>query len=312
MFNHSIQRGVALFLGLLTVFSVIAIENSDEDKQLIERESADTKYNRALPIWAQEAIDLGHELPKPYGLSMTYMTMDQPLVVDSVSFSGLGAIDDMLSITGSEALQDSQTLTLRGDVWLLPFLNLYAVLGHTEGSSVANVQVDADLSSILPPLYCQFNPCNIQSEPFDFELNFKGLTYGVGGTLVGGIGNWFALLDVNYTNTNLDILDGEISTIVVSPRAGYRFQNGNNDMQIWFGAMYQNVEQTFSGYLHDIGIGNEFDFLSGGKFEVNQHLEDKWNGLVGGQISINKHIDLLLEIGFGTRTSGMLSVGYRF
>ncbi|WP_179023120.1 virulence protein [Shewanella sp. Scap07] len=275
----------------------------------IERQSADEKYARAFPIWAQEAIDLGHQLPKPYGFSVTVMDMEQPLIVDSVNFSGLGPIDDMISINGSEAFQESETITFRADMWVLPFLNLYGILGHTKGSSVANVQVEADISDVLP---CFRPPCVITSDPFDFELNFKGTTYGVGGTLVGGVGNWFALLDVNYTNTNLDILDGEISTIVVSPRMGYRIPTGNNEMQIWFGAMYQNVEQTFSGYLHDIGIGNNVAMLENAKFEVNQHLEDKWNGLLGGQISINQQLDLLLEVGFGTRTSGMLSVGYRF
>ncbi|PKG57159.1 virulence protein [Shewanella sp. Choline-02u-19] len=273
----------------------------------IEREPHQVRYDRTFPIWAQEAIDLGHELPKPFGFSVNYMSMEQPLIVDSVAFSGLGGLDDLLSIKGSEAQQESETITFRADAWVLPFLNLYGVIGHTKGSSVANVQLEADWSSVLPPLVCKINPCQSVSDPFDFELNFKGTTYGVGGTLVGGIGNWFALLDINYTNTNLDILDGEISSIVVSPRAGYRTSYNNHDIQIWAGAMYQNVEQTFSGYLQDIGIP-----LGKAKFEVNQHLEDKWNGLIGGQIGVTKNIDLLMELGIGTRTSFMMSLGYRF
>ncbi|ARD21812.1 virulence protein [Shewanella japonica] len=262
------------------------------------------KYQRAFPIWAQEAIDLGYELPKPYGFSINYMTMEQPLVVDSVAFTGLGDfIDDKISINGSEALQDSETLTFRADMWVLPFLNLYGVIGHTKGSSVANVQVDVDLP-FFPEL-----------DPFDFELNFKGTTYGVGGTIVGGIDNWFALLDVNYTNTDLDILDGEISTIVVSPRVGYRTKVYGNDLQVWVGGMYQNVEQTFSGYLKDIlpiGDSSIGDLIGDGKFEVNQHLADKWNTLVGAQLHLGAGFDLLLEGGFGNRTSFMASIGYRF
>ena len=292
------------FLKIMAVSSMLLCMTS---ANAIEREPHKERYDRTFPIWAQEAIDLGHELPKPYGFTFNYMTMEQPLVVDSVSFSGLGGLDDMLSITGSEALQDSETITFRADAWVLPFLNLYGVLGHTKGSSVANVQLEADWSSISPPGVCIIAPCQATSKPFDFELNFKGTTYGVGGTLVGGIGNWFALLDVNYTNTNLDILDGEISSIVVSPRAGYRTSYEQHDIQVWVGAMYQNVEQTFSGYLRDIGIP-----LGNAKFEVNQHLEDKWNGLLGGQVGITKNIDLLMELGFGTRTSFMMGLGYRF
>ncbi|GIU51299.1 virulence protein [Shewanella sp. KT0246] len=292
---------------MLRIFTVFLLFTITAFSQFVVADDAievPQKYQRAFPIWAQEAIDLGHELPKPYGFSINYMTMDQPLVVDSVAFTGLGDfIDDRISINGSEALQDSETLTFRADMWVLPFLNLYGVIGHTKGSSVANVQVDVDLP-FFPEL-----------DPFDFELNFKGTTYGVGGTIVGGIDNWFALLDVNYTNTELDILDGEISTIVVSPRVGYRTKVYGQDLQVWVGAMYQNVEQTFSGYLKDIlpiGGTEIGEFIGDGKFEVNQHLEDKWNTLVGAQISLGKGFDLLLEGGFGTRTSFMAGIGYRF
>ncbi|GIU17891.1 virulence protein [Shewanella sp. MBTL60-007] len=293
-------------LSLLFFLSPVQAE-SEFESESIEREPQQARYDRTFPIWAQEAIDLGHELPKPYGFTLNYMSMDQPLVVDSVGFSGLGGLDDILSIKGSKAKQTSETLTLRGDMWVLPFLNLYGVIGHTKGSSIANVKLEADLTEVLPPLYCKFNPCTATSPAFDFVLDFKGTTYGVGGTIVGGIDNWFALLDVNYTNTRLNILDGEISSIVVSPRVGYRTKYNNHDVQLWVGAMYQNVEQTFSGYLRDIGIP-----VGNAKFEVNQHLEDKWNGLIGSQVGITKNIDLLMEFGVGTRNSFMMGLGYRF
>ncbi|MCL1066387.1 virulence protein [Shewanella olleyana] len=282
---------VVIFLFIITIYSQFVI--ADDAIEVPQ------KYERTFPIWAQEAIDLGHELPKPYGFTINYMSMDQPLVVDGVTFSGLGdIIDDRVSIKGNEAMQDSETITFRADMWVLPFLNLYGVIGQTRGSSIANVQVEVEMPGPLPPVI---------SDPFDFELNFKGTTYGAGGTIVGGIGNWFALLDINYTNTDLDIIDGEISSIVVSPRVGYRTSVYGHESQFWVGAMYQNVEQTFSGYLTDIGIP-----LGDGKFEVTQHLEDKWNSLIGGQINLGKGFDLLLEAGFGTRRSFMAGIGYRF
>ncbi|MDO6684615.1 MULTISPECIES: virulence protein [unclassified Agarivorans] len=257
------------------------------------------QYDAYFPIWAQEAIDLGHKLPKPYGFSINYMSMSQPLIVDSVAFSGLGdVIDNLVGVDGSHAIQESETLTLRGDVWVLPFLNVYGLLGQTKGSSVANVQVNLAGNPIGPA--------------FDFNLEFSGITYGAGTTLVGGIDNWFALLDVNYTNTDLDILDGEISTIVVTPRVGYRWETGGRDIQVWGGAMYQNVEQTFSGNLDDIGINLPPPLPSGGKFTVTQHLEERWNALIGGQMSLTEHVDALLEVGFGKRSSFMLGLGYRF
>ncbi|MGZ9897954.1 virulence protein [Shewanella gaetbuli] len=279
-----------LLIGCNLSFSTVANEQIEITPQ----------YQGTFPIWAQEAIDRGYELPKPFGISVNYMSMNQPLVVDSVNFSGLGDfVDDKVSIKGSEAIQESETLTLRADMWLLPFLNFYAVIGQTRGSSIATVQIEADiLPAPLPP---------VTSDPFDFELNFKGTTYGGGGTIAGGFGNWFALLDANYTNTNLDIIEGEISSIVVSPRIGYRTKISGHDTQIWIGAMYQNVEQNFGGYLVNIGVP-----IDGAKFSVEQHLAKKWNGLIGGQVNLGKGFDLLLEGGIGTRTSFMAGLGYRF
>ncbi|PKH06985.1 virulence protein [Moritella sp. Urea-trap-13] len=280
---------------------VVSTTLTESESELLSAAEYD-RYERNFPIWAQEAIDLGHELPKPYGFSMTYMKMEQPLVVDSVAFSGIGPIiDDRVKVGTSTAQQESETLTLRGDVWVLPFLNVYGILGYTQGSSTAMVSPVVDWWIRDPKEY----------GPYAFELNFKGITYGAGTTIVGGIDNWFALLDVNYTNTALDILDGEISSIVVSPRVGYRWKFKGHDMQLWTGAMYQNVEQTFEGNLSDIGV-NLPGRWGNGKFKVEQHLEDKWNTLIGGQAQITNNVDLLMEAGVGTRRSMMVSLGYRF
>ena len=252
------------------------------------------RYDRNFPFLAQEAIDLGHELPKPYGFSFNYMSMNQPLVVDSIKFYGpRGNEIDKLNIDAGEAHQESETLTLRADVWVLPFLNLYGLLGYTRGSSTAIVNING-------------------GEPINFPLEFEGPTYGVGGTIVGGIGNYFAMMDANYTLTDLNILDGEISSIVVSPRVGYRTKYKQHNIQMWVGAMYQNVEQTFTGRLGDIGINGPIGIIDNSKFVVEQHLEDKWNGLLGAQVGLTPNIDLLMEGGFGTRSSFMVSLGYRF
>lgn len=298
---------VAMSVLISSAFTVSAREHphltstalAEPESALCNAEELD-QYQRTFPMWAQEAIDLGHKLPKPYGFSMTYVKMKQPLIVDSVTFSGIGPIiDDLVKIGTSTAQQESETLTFRGDVWLLPFLNVYGILGYTQGSSTAVVNPIINIGS------------GIRVGELPFELNFKGVTYGAGTTIVGGIDNWFALLDINYTNTALNILDGEISSIVVSPRIGYRWTFKGHDMQLWTGAMYQNVDQTFAGNLKDIDI-NLPGRLGSGKFRVEQHLEDKWNSLIGGQAAITSNVDLLMEAGVGTRRSLMVSLGYRF
>ena len=274
-----------LLFGSVAVASEELSEIDDEQERFV--------YDRLFPIWGQEAYDRGHELPKPYGLTVNYMTMDQPLEVTGVNVTGLNFCgpfncpDLDLSDSISKARQDSETLTLRGDMWVLPFLNVYGVLGHTRGSSVAPITVN-------------------NTHVADFNLKFKGMTYGAGTTIAGGIGNWFALVDANYTYTDLDILDGKILTFVAAPRVGYRFKINNHDVQLWGGMMYQDVQQSFSGNIRDIGINLD------GSFEVEQRLTNKWNTITGGQVGVTDNIDLLIEAGFGERRSLMLGLGYRF
>jgi len=294
------NSNVKYIVGIEKTEALSTALTADERERLCVKEN--DRYERNFPIWAQDAIGLGYELPKPYGFSISYMKMDQPLVVDSVAFSGISTrIDQFVKIGVSTAKQESETLTLRGDVWVLPFLNVYGILGSTQGSSTAMVSPVIDLGRLGPK----------KIGTYAFELDFRGITYGAGTTIVGGIDNWFALLDVNYTNTALDILDGEISSIVVSPRVGYRWKFKGHDMQLWTGAMYQNIEQTFEGNLSDIGVRLPGKW-GNGKFKVEQHLEDKWNTLIGGQAQITHNLDLLMEAGVGTRRSVLLSLGYRF
>ncbi|WP_026972954.1 hypothetical protein [Aliagarivorans marinus] len=283
-----------------------------------EQEEERFIYDRTFPLLAQEAYDRGYELPKPYGFTFNYMKMDQPLHVTGVDIHGLrlncGPISQLLcNQVGDEinlsdlinsAHQESETFTLRGDMWFLPFWNFYGVVGVTSGSSKAPIELAGNHLA-------------------DFDLTFKGTTYGGGTTIVGGVGNWFALVDVNYTYTDLDILDGEITTLVAAPRVGYRYNYKGHDVQLWVGGMYQDVQQTFSGNIHDLdGIGDVLSTLCDGswtevcveegKFTVSQRLVSKWNTVIGSQVALTDGIDLLFEMGFGQRKSMMLGLGYRF
>ncbi|WP_035477572.1 hypothetical protein [Aliagarivorans taiwanensis] len=266
-----------------------------------EQEEERFIYDRTFPLLAQEAYDRGYELPKPYGFTFNYMKMDQPLYVTGINITNIpleGIVNNFLSEAIDGAHQESETFTLRGDMWVLPFWNVYGVVGVTSGSSNA-------------PINGRFLGQEINSS---FDLTFKGTTYGGGTTFAGGIGNWFALVDVNYTYTDLDILDGRITTLVAAPRAGYRYNYKGHDVQLWVGGMYQDVQQTFSGYVKDLdGLDFVGDIgLDDARFTVDQRLVNKWNTVIGSQVALTDGLDLLFEMGFGQRKSMMLGLGYRF
>lgn len=161
-----------------------------------------------------------------------------------------------------------------------------------------------------------------------FQLDFKGTTYGVGTTLVGGVGNWFTAFDANYTQTRFDILDGSIDALTLSPRIGYRFTTPSVDalhlpsgkLNLWVGSMYQDVQQEFSGSLNDLTMPSEtlqrlVDIANkdgNGRFDVKQHLQSPWNVLVGVQYEITRNFNVTTEIGFAERNSFFMAGEYRF
>lgn len=289
--------------------------------------------DRTFPIWGNEARARGYDIPLPFGVNLSYMNMRQNIDVDSISFSGLALGNhlipsDMFNIDAGKTRQQSKTENLRLDMWVFPFLNIYGLIGHTRGSSVSNVSVDADpsrYSGIDKIIASSVHRLNQRGDlqDIDFALDFKGTTWGTGITLAGGYKNWFALVDTNYTRTDFDILDGKISALTVSPRVGYRFSfqgpQGPSTLSVWLGSMYQNVQQEFKGSLADLHMPAELQPLisavnqdNNGRFDVKQKLSAPWNMLLGTQYAITPHFNVLTEFGFNERNSFFVAGEYRF
>lgn len=286
-----------------------------------------------FPIWGDEARARGYSIPLPYGVNLSYMNIRQDIMVDSITFSGLKLGNhpipsDMFAIDAGHTREKSKTENLRLDMWVFPFLNVYGLVGHTRGSSVSQVSVDSDPSQfrglarvIAGAVHQLYQSGKLQN--IDFTLDFKGTTWGTGFTLAGGYGNWFGLVDTNYTRTDFDILDGSISAVTVSPRVGYRFSfqgiDGPSHLSLWVGSMYQDVQQEFKGDLADLHMPPELQPLIAavnkdgeGKFDVKQKLTSPWNMLIGAQYEVTKNFNVLTEFGFNERNSFFVSGEYRF
>lgn len=262
----------------------------------------------SLPIWKEKAEALGYELPKPIGFNLSYMSMEQGINVDSIALNNLKtgtAIDHLLKpnllgfdIETEPGRQKTEVVTLRADVWLFPFLNVYGLVGKIKGYSETDINVFATL-----------NGTRLFEKPVkrsSFKLDLDGYTTGGGIVLAGGYENMFALVDASYTQSTLTVIDGSIDAIVISPRVGYDFNHTGVPLRVWAGAMYQDVEQELSGSISDIIPG------IGGTFEVTQHLSTTWNPIMGAQYKINDDWYLLGEAGFGDRESVFVSIDRRF
>ena len=283
-----------------------------------------------LPFLGDEARKRGYELPLPFGLNINYMNIRQNIDVDSINFNGLSlkghSLDNAFKINVGNTRERSKTETVKLDAWLLPFMNVYGLVGYTDGHSVSQIGVDVlgphGHSIPLAPKYKN------QLQNLAFQLDFKGTTYGIGTTLVGGVGNWFTAFDANYTQTRFDILDGSIDAFTISPRIGYRFNTPGNDtlhlpsgkLNLWVGSMYQDVQQEFKGSLSDLTMPsaalqdmvNLANKDNKGRFDVKQHLSSPWNVLVGAQYELTRNFNVTTEIGFADRNSFFVAGEYRF
>lgn len=293
-------------------------DNTTKEKSL--NPSSLNTESHFLPFWGDAARIRGYELPEPFGINANYMNIRQNISVDSINFSGLsmGFIPinpNMFKIQVGKTREKSKTETARFDAWILPFMNIYGLVGHTKGTSLSKINV-AVLNT---------SPSSLQG--LDFKLDFKGTTYGAGTTLVGGYHDWFALMDLNYTRTNFNILDGSISAYTFSPRIGYRFTIPEIDvlhmapskLNVWVGSMYQDIQQEFKGKLSDLNMPSQLQGMLNlvnkkdeGRFRVKQRLQSPWNVLVGAQYEITRNFNVATEVGFAERNSVLVSGEVRF
>jgi hypothetical protein len=295
-----------------------------------------------LPIWKSEAEARGYVLPKAFGISIGYMHVEQGINVNSIALNGLResirtpdipgfcliesplnpdkclwdfpgkpgedvAVNDII-IDTKGGFQESDVITLRADMWLFPFLNLYGIVGKINGTSETTIDVALDLGEPGNPFTI------VKGAPFSLDLD--GNMYGAGIVLAGGYKEWFTIVDASYTQTSLTVIDGNIDSIVVTPRVGFDFTNYGHPIRLWVGGQYQNIQQTLKGDLRDLFPANLVNAIekSGetSGFEVKQELESEWNTVVGFNYVINPTFNVIGEFGFGDRQSSFISLDARF
>lgn len=290
-----------------------------------------TTESRVLPIWGDEARARGYDLPEPFGVSYGYMNLRQDVVVDKIGFHTNSEVKvpgmpfvkfDMnkdLKIETGHTRSKNQSQMLKLDTWIFPFMNVYGVYGKTKGTSTTNLtNVEANVK-----IFGQNVPIPI-GKNLPFELDYDGKSYGGGVTFAGGYNQFFSTLDINYTKTNLDIIDGDIKALVITPRIGYEFVfeplisgQGNTKVQVWTGAMYQDITQRFKGNISNLDLPPELNKWmalapADTKFDVEQHLAHKWNNTVGARVELTRNFNVLTEVGFNNRNSFFISGEFRF
>ena len=198
----------------------------------------------------------------------------------------------------SAKLQSRATsTTAKLDAWLLPFLNVYGVAGYVDGETTASGFSGGGLPPELASLL-----------PNSFSIAYSGPVYGAGITLAAGYNQYFASVDANYTESDLDIGDSTIEAFVISPRIGVTGSLGGLNGSLYVGAMYQDVDEQQNGTVNFPVMGQAVPV----GYDVISEAEEQWNYLVGANLKAGESWNYGIEVGFSDRTHVMATLNYRF
>jgi hypothetical protein len=234
-----------------------------------------------------------------FGIEVAYYHQQQPYELSGVPAISLpnipgGFAISNVALSGIENEIDHAHLKFDYDV--LPFLNLFAILGWVDGET--SLTASGTLGQALP------NPPPPLPVTLPFNIDYDGMVYGLGATLSYGWDNWFTSLTACYNLTDVDVRDSSIDSWVIMPRIGYRWDR----LSLWIGAMYLETEEEHRGtYTVDFGFGPVPVAYS-----VNLQQQEEINFLVGLNYQFSDHWNATLEGGLGDRESIHVALQYRF
>ena len=237
---------------------------------------------RRLPFLAEEARKRGIELPQPFGIGLVYYHLDRAIEVTDVRIGREGAPPTSVSQfaqLGSDSRVDNANLKF--DVWVLPFLNVYAIAGYIWNESTTVIDVT------LPPLLPNGTP---RQRRMEVPTELTGTVGGLGLTLAGGYGPFFFAADVNGARADLGF-DDRFKAVVTSLRAGWFGEVGARPLRIWLNGTDWDTFAEATGTVSDPDDGSTLTF------EVDQGPAHRRTFGLGASYSPNPAVELSLDSG---------------
>ncbi|TFH22271.1 MAG: hypothetical protein E4H10_14030 [Bacteroidia bacterium] len=200
-------------------------------------------YPYSLPIWGAKATAKGYDLPYSAGVSLNYFWQQSDLLINElfVGFNDGPMYDLDEVIRFNNAVATASIITIRPDIWLLPFLNVYGIFSKAKTSTA----IDAGL--YLP------DTSNVWNEVTSFSstANFDATAMGFGITPTLGIGGGWMALDMNMTWSDISALNKPVFSFVFGPRFGktFKFKNPQRNIAVWAGGFRVHLSAETNGSL---------------------------------------------------------------
>ncbi|MGS0681037.1 hypothetical protein ACVBIL_07760 [Shewanella sp. 125m-7] len=272
-----------------------------------------------LPIWGDKARELGYELPIPVGFNIYYNK--QSVAYDAkdnfnLGLTGTGLFNklnanvvipaDDVIITGED-----ESIQLRADAWVLPFLNVYGLAGYTKGHK--DILADLSNAEIMINGSVTSNGLNMV---LPIPIEYTAYNLGLGAVLAGqaevipGMHPFIFTGVAAFTNSWTTTTDSTIQTYIASVRMGQRYDVGGDKLAFLVGYNYQMINQKIGGNyefktaLGALNIDYDVHLVSAESHNMSVSMvydfgpKDEWN--------------IFIEYGFLNWDQVLLSVGRRF
>jgi hypothetical protein len=236
----------------------------------------------SLPFLGEQARQRGYRLPLPFGVTGVYNYLARDVDVTDVRVGVNGApVTSASDVVTFKARSFVDAAVVKADAWIFPFLDVYVLLGYIKNTTELNVEVTVPRPGPLPGTR-QFTIAT--------KAELEGFVGGGGFSLAGGYRQLFAMMDVNYTQTELGF-DNRFRALIASGRVGWNGTVGPLPMRLWVGGAFWDTKNTASSTVDVPGVGVV-------RFEADQKPTHPWNAVVGASAVVHRHLDLFAEYGF--------------
>ncbi|MFA0081167.1 hypothetical protein AB4383_03955 [Vibrio breoganii] len=254
------------------------------------------QWDRAFPFYAQRVVDKGFSLPNPYGISLIYSNTSQYMDLTNLDVGINGSKKYPIDFVSFDDNQSHAiTPQIKLDVWVFPFMNVFATFGKLSGTADIGIQFSGDDLIEQLGTDCSrpiLNPpaCKLQGKDVGgfVEADLDGYNYTVGTILATGWNDYFFTLPISFSYADMSKNDAEGFIVNASPRIGKVFPlHGASSIAVYTGAAYLDSRLTLVGTYTFEGV--DIDYT------VDQENTDKWSGLLGASYNFNRDWSLMME-----------------
>ena len=255
---------------ILTLFLTASIFSTHTTiaQKKIDSTQIGKEYPYILPFLGKQAYAKGYQIQKPFGAMVGYIYNQQGIELKNfeLAFEGpdgiLGeytSLDGILDFGPSEG--KIQTVNVRIDAWLLPFLSVGGYYGRISGEQSISFKL--------------FGGDKLIESVTDIDGTYYG--FNLLGIVPAGPVN--VALDYSWSWTTNERLDNPVMVEVGGARIirAINLNKKNRFIGVWIGAQLQKLDNETSG-----NIG--FDEALGITDEDKQYLDNQWESFSNNEV----------------------------